>query len=763
MKKTLLIAMGISILPSLAHAGETTEELTKEKMLTLQEVTVKANFLNVENAPLSLTTIKPADVDRHPASPNFVEMFQSVPGVYATPSTGSYGDATLNMRGFKQENIAVLLNGIPIQGLTSGSMYWNNWMALADATFSVQVQKGIGGTMLADCAMGGGINIITRRPQWHSSAQLNLSLTEHGLHKEVVNFSSGTTKHGWAVNGMLAHVGGNGYVECTHVNSLAYMLTVSKQLNEKNMFLFTALGSPEKHNQRNTELSAQEVEKYGVGYSKNWGYLRGKKYSIARNHYVKPYFTMQHILNSDKWQMRNSLYLALADGGGYTTMSTEKGKTVMSFRTDDGHIDFDAIQANNLTQPDENGQHAGKYAMIDYLSGHLQMGGVASANYNFNHNWTLSSGVQYQYFDTWSKMKVLDLLSADYLLFRDNKFTIGDYVGNRYGRTTHHVSGYVQTTQTSNALSSNIGVAFYTGLYQRHDDVKNQKSKWAKGFGYSVRGGLMWHFHKLHSLYLNMGYNSRLPYAGIYLASSDLSITKNVKNEKNILGEAGIRTKWNGGNAELLGYVASWKNKHLSVSIAKQANENAEKYQISGLSALHMGLEATINQNITNWFAVKAYGMLASWKWKSGGKAITYDTYSGETLKEYAIYCDGLHVGDAPQTQLGIQLNAQKDGWYVNADCQHYARMYADFEPSTRVTSDKADAYMLPSHTTLDATAGYRFSLKKIHFNFFGTMRNITNSKYIERGIDGEKHDLSTFKGYWGMPRLMSMGVEIKF
>ena len=173
-------------------------------------------------------------------------------------------------------------------------------------------------------------------------------------------------------------------------------------------------------------------------------------------------------------------------------------------------------------------------------------------------------------------------------------------------------------------------------------------------------------------------------------------------------------------------------------------------------------METNIHQNITNWLSVNAYAMMASWKWKSGGNAITYDTYSGEVLKQYAIYCDGLHVGDAPQTQLGLQLNVVKKGWYVNADCHYNARMYADFEPASRVSSDKSDAYKLPSHAIVDATTGYKFAVYKVDLNIFATVRNLMGTQYIERGIDGSNHDQDTFKGYWGMPRQFSFGLVVK-
>ena len=129
--------------------------------LTLQEVTVVSNFHSRKSSPLRLNTVDNETIARRATARTYPELIKFIPGVYATAETGSYGDAKINIRGFKQENISVLLNGIPISGLTSGNMFWNNWMGLADATYAIQVQKGAGGSMLSDNSVGGTINIIT--------------------------------------------------------------------------------------------------------------------------------------------------------------------------------------------------------------------------------------------------------------------------------------------------------------------------------------------------------------------------------------------------------------------------------------------------------------------------------------------------------------------------------------------------------------------------------------------------------------------------
>ena len=54
-----------------------------------------------------------------------------------------------------------MLNGIPVNDMENGWVYWSNWDGVADATSSIQVQKGLSAVNLATPSIGGSMNIIT--------------------------------------------------------------------------------------------------------------------------------------------------------------------------------------------------------------------------------------------------------------------------------------------------------------------------------------------------------------------------------------------------------------------------------------------------------------------------------------------------------------------------------------------------------------------------------------------------------------------------
>ncbi len=807
MKRRLLIGIAFLSLAFRVQASDvpvSDEPIYIADTLTLQEVTVRASFSDVSRSPLRLSTIDNETLKSRAASRTYPELLKGIPGLYATSESGSYGDAKLNIRGFRQENIAVLLNGIPISGLTSGNMFWNNWMGLADATYAIQVQKGVGGSMLSDGSVGGSVNILTASSSENPSLEVGTYASHYGTAKGYVSFDTGVLPKGWGVNLMASYVGGKGYVDATDVSAFSYMLNVSKRINQEHILLFTALGSPEQHDQRSTRLSWDEVQRYGRTYNKNWGWRDGKSYNLSRNNYFKPYFTLQHIWNGDKFSMRNSAYLAVGNGGGRWTET--KGTPISAYMKE-GIVDWDAAVAANriddrpsLMSPSEEGPEgaAARNILSDYMAGHTQAGAISSVEFNPVRKLTLGAGIHYQYYSTWECERITDLLGADYwyedyenkslagLAGRNPYKKVGDYVRTDNGKVTHHGTFYLTAAYASDALSANLGVSAFGSVNRRWDKYNyvgdDVWSDTAKGLGASVKGGLLWKPADGHSLYVNGGWYSRLPYPSVWFSSGNNEITEGVRNEQNILGEAGYRYVWSRGGVELTGYAAYWKNKTMMSDPYKQADAiGVTKYMVTGLDAFHYGVEVDAFCNFTDWMKLSVFASIGDWRWKNDVQAVIYDDYSDVEVGRINVYSDGLPVGDAPQTQLGAQLGFDIPcGFRFLADWQFNDRMYADFDPVTRTDpSDRSPSYRFPSYHLLGATLSWsdEFRLcaaggdaagkcqlaKTMGVTVFVTGANLLDAMYIERGKDGASHDLATFRGYWGFGRNFSFGVRFSF
>lgn len=754
--------------------------------LTLREVTVSASFSSPKRSPLRLSTVTDEMLRERATVRTYPELLQHIPSLYATSESGSYGDARLNIRGFKQENIAVLLNGIPISGLTSGNMYWNNWMGLADASYAIQVQKGIGSSMLSDSSVGGSVNIMTAVSSETPSVEAGVYASHYGTAKGYVKYDSGRLPHGWGISLMASYVGGHGYVDATDVSSFAYMLNISKQIGRYNTLLFTALGSPEKHGQRSSRLSVDEVRTYGLKYNKNWGYCDGKEYNLNLNNYFKPYFTLQHLYSKGRLSMTNSLYVAIGNGGGRWNES--KGRQISSYRTADGQVDWDAAIADNMSFPaadGEAGPEAGisaRNVMSDYMAGHTQAGAIVSAAVSLGERWALDAGAHYQLYSTWEKEQITDLLGADYwyedyatkslagLAGRNPIKKAGDYVRTDNGKILNHGTVYAAAKYASEHVNLNFGVSGFFSSNRRWDrynyvgdDVYSDVA-WAAGF--SAKAGVLVRAGRHSSIYLNGGYYSRLPYSDVFFSSGNNEISEGVKNEKDILGELGYRFVYDKGGAEITAYAAYWKNRTLMSNPYKKQDEEQTRYMITGLDAFHYGVEIEAFHNFTRWLRLSAFASVGDWRWKNDVQATIYDDYSGLPVSEVNVYSNGLPVGDAPQTQVGAVLDVRlPKGFRVSVDWRYNDRMYADFEPEDRTDpEDRAAPYRIPGYHLLGADISWSHDFPKgISTVLFVNGSNLLDTFYIERGVDGTGHDLESFRGFWGFGRNFSLGLRVIF
>jgi len=62
-------------------------------------------------------------------------------GKVLTKGGCGYGDSRINMRGFESSNIAVMINGVPINDMEWGGVYWSNWAGLAEVTRSIGIVR----------------------------------------------------------------------------------------------------------------------------------------------------------------------------------------------------------------------------------------------------------------------------------------------------------------------------------------------------------------------------------------------------------------------------------------------------------------------------------------------------------------------------------------------------------------------------------------------------------------------------------------------
>ena len=108
--------------------------------VVLSDVEVLASRAS-ETTPVAFTNIDKVDMELRLGSQDLPMILNTTPSVYATQQGGGAGDARINIRGFNQRNIAVMINGVPQNDMENGWVYWSNWDGVGDTAASIQVQR----------------------------------------------------------------------------------------------------------------------------------------------------------------------------------------------------------------------------------------------------------------------------------------------------------------------------------------------------------------------------------------------------------------------------------------------------------------------------------------------------------------------------------------------------------------------------------------------------------------------------------------------
>ena len=115
----------------------------------LEEVKVIGNLAIDRKTPVAVTRISTKQIAEELGSQDLPMILNSTPGVHATQQGGGDGDARITIRGFDQRNVGVMIDGVPVNDMENGAVYWSNWFGLDAITGQIQVQRGLGATKLA--------------------------------------------------------------------------------------------------------------------------------------------------------------------------------------------------------------------------------------------------------------------------------------------------------------------------------------------------------------------------------------------------------------------------------------------------------------------------------------------------------------------------------------------------------------------------------------------------------------------------------------
>ncbi len=335
----------------------------EDNVVVEKDVVVTTSSIDVSKdrkTPISSSTLRNYEMQEKASNKDFIELTNQMPGVYTSRVGGGFGDTRINVRGFEQNNISPMIDGIPVYDLEAGIVDWANIASMNDVASSIQLQRGLGASKLVNSSVAGTLNMILRNANQNKGGFFYNSTGNDNYRKFAGSYATGLLKNGFSANILLSTTSGDGYVNGTNFAANSYYLALG-YTKGKNDFQFKVFGSPQWHNQRASDIALSTYALRGNGsgeanykYNRDWGYLNNEQYGTKVNFGHKPLGIFQWDLNlSDKTQISTKLYGSKGTSGITNFSGRILGVTGNQLIDSNGQIDLDFISEYNSGQEAE--------------------------------------------------------------------------------------------------------------------------------------------------------------------------------------------------------------------------------------------------------------------------------------------------------------------------------------------------------------------------------------------------------------------------
>jgi len=650
------------------------------KTMIIDEVVVTADMAIERETPVAFSNVSPAQIQEELAGRDLPMILNTTPGVYATQQGGGDGDARITIRGVDQSNVAVMIDGIPVNDMENGWVYWSNWFGLDLVTRTMQVQRGLGASQLALPSVGGTINILTKGIDNSQMFSFKQEMTSELRTRTSVAYSSGKLANGWGITLAASYKRGEGWVDHTFSEGAFYYLKIDKRLGN-HLLSVTGMGAPQYHYQRlygrpvtaydstyasNLGVDINALQNYtsnynifnkGLQYNQHWGVLQRDRYnsdapleilSERTNVYYKPQYTLRDYWSvNDRLSFSTNLYISLGYGGGIRPNTSIKDTQIIDDPDDPyyGQIDWQSIyNANCKKRPGLGGYpiittysdslFVSSNYMINAHNEHVWYGLLEKFNFKANENFDLSGGIDARSYNGIHYATIVDLLGGDYAVDKSDTRVnyqanpkaamkyVGDTVNYYYEGRVRWGGLFVQGEYHKDNFSSFMTLTGAFSFYKKIDYFLNSESDWVYKPGFTIKTGANYNLNTTSNIFLNVGWLSRAKAFKYMYNTSGTSLVANSDNEDIRAIEAGYTYNSRRFSAKTNLYYTYWGNKPVGTLYTKYFDPVTEDEidvtgNITGLDSRYEGIEIDFAYKILRNLELQGTLSICDWIWNS--------------------------------------------------------------------------------------------------------------------------------------------------
>ena len=772
--------------------------------VSLGGIEVLAERAEERRTPVAFTDVSKAQIQTQLGSRDLPLVLSVTPSVYSTAQGGGAGDARINVRGFSQRNTAVMINGVPVNDMENGWVYWSNWDGLGDAATSIQLQRGLSAVNLATPSIGGTLNVITDPSQQAPGYNFKQEFGSGNFLKTTMTASTGQVGK-FAMTASGVRKTGDGLIDGTWTDAWSYYVASQYRISDSNRLELYAVGAPQRHGQNlyklnlatlNRDFAASlddydpaALERFSTEAGRYWSpnvggvssSYTGRQYTSTgpgagvfsrhsrnfinerENYFHKPQVNLNwYSYFGNGLTMNTVAYYSGGNGGGTGTYGSLRWDYTYGQR----FADWNATIARN--RGNDGGASSG--ILRNSVNNQDTWGAIAKLKKDFANGLVTEVGVDWRTATIEHYREIRDLLggsyyndcfrgcSSDFWTEAQGDRGLGDKIHYHNENDVNWVGAHLQAEKSSQAGSfygmagvSRISYDF-TDFFTRGPGGGNLELSSGGISGYQFKGGAVRNVSPEWSIYSNAGYVSKVPIFDGVIDDNNGELVADPKNERFLSFEAGARFRSlnRGFSLDANVYFTQW-NDRTRIERDRISEDVNVLVNLLGVDARHMGVELEGAFQPADYMRFDAAMSWGDWTHTNNPSGtFRREDRQGET-ETRTYYLTGLLVGDAPQFQVAYALSLfPTGGLYVQTVGKTFGKHYANYDLFGRTSNvdEGIQSWRAPGYTVFDMHASYRLS-SEMTSAFGGNVRlflhvfNIFDTVYVQDASDN-----SRFNGY---------------
>jgi iron complex outermembrane receptor protein len=307
-----------------------------------EEVIITTTRASAQTGAIPHSNLTKLEIDRNYTAQDVPMLLAGEPGVYAYSDAGNgVGYSYLQVRGFDQRKVSVLVNGVPHNDPESHQVYWVDMPDLLESAADIQVQRGVGASLYGASAAGGVVSLEVDPFAGEPGLQFNSGFGSYGTRRWSLSGQSGLAGDRYAVYGRYSRIVSDGYRDQSWVDMWGYFIGLARY-DQNLVNRFHAYGGEE-----NLHLAYYGIDRATLATNRRFNPLT---YEDETDTFSQPHYELLTDWQiSDRLAFRNTLFYIKGDG---------------YFIQSDSYSTFDFLELTPIQTRDSTAYDAWRYETV---------------------------------------------------------------------------------------------------------------------------------------------------------------------------------------------------------------------------------------------------------------------------------------------------------------------------------------------------------------------------------------------------------------